>query len=109
MQLDLFIDPLPLMNPNKNPMAPDCFRDYEQYSEWLGLARLAKQECTICEDCTKGYKEKMIAERRCHEKWHSVQILMKKKVAPAAVKQKVEKQKIVICKVKEIQIDPLSW
>lgn len=110
MQLDLFLDPPPLMNPNKNPIMPDCFRDYNQYSEWLGLARLAKEECTICEDCTSSYKMKMVAEQRCHVEWHSVQVVMKKKVAPAVEKPKSEKKaQQPKCKVMEIQIDPLSW
>ena len=69
MQLDLFLDPLFSMNPNKSPIHPDCFRDYQQYSEWLGLARIVKESCTICEDCSKQYKEKMIVQKRCHEEW----------------------------------------
>lgn len=76
MQLDLFIDSPPLMNPNKNPMSPDCFKDFNQYGEWLRLARLAKESCTICEDCTMQYKAKMKAQSRCHEEWHSVNVLM---------------------------------
>lgn len=69
------------MNPNKNPLAPDCFRDYEQYVEWLRLARLAKESCTICEDCKPEYKAKMIEKQRCHEKWHSSKILIQRTVA----------------------------
>lgn len=102
MQLDLFLDPPSPMNPNKNPIAPDCFKDYDQYSEWLRLARLAKEQCTICEDCSSGYKLKMMNEQRCHEKWHSVQVVMQKKVAPLFVQ-------LPKSNVKEIQIDPLSW
>ncbi len=109
MQLDLFDSPPPLMNPNKNPLAPDCFQSYEQYSEWLRLARLAKEPCTICEDCLSSYKIKMVAKQQCHEQWHSVQVVMQKKVAPVVVKVKVDKQKPPKRKVMEIQIDPLSW
>lgn len=101
MQLDLFDSPPPPMNPNRNPMAPDCFRDYQQYSEWLGLARLAKEECTICEDCVFEYKLKMVTEQRCHEHWHSVQVVMQKKIKPLFEPSK--------SKVKEMKIDPLSW
>jgi hypothetical protein len=57
------------MNPNRSPIHPDCFRDYKQYSGWLGLARAAREACTVCEDCTKQYKEKMIVQNRCHEEW----------------------------------------
>lgn len=102
MQLDLFFDPPPPMNPNKNPMAPDCFRDYTQYSEWLGLARLAKEPCTICEDCLPSYKMKMVTEQRCHVQWHSVQVVMQKKVSPLFGKPSKSN-------VMETQIDPLSW
>lgn len=109
MQLDLFDSPPPLMNPNKNPIAPDCFRSYEQYAEWLRLARLAKEPCNICEDCIGSYKIKMVAEQRCHEQWHSVQVVMQKKVAPLIVKVKVDKKKPSKSKVMETQIDPLSW
>lgn len=100
MQLDLFDSPFPPMNPNKNPMAPDCFRDYKQYSEWLGLARAAKEQCHICEDCTHEYKLKMLSEHRCHEQWNSIQIVMQKKVAPLFGPSK---------KPQEMQIDPLNW
>lgn len=102
MQLDLFDSPPPLMNPNRNPIAPDCFQSYEQYSEWLRLARLAKEQCTICEDCVSEYKMKMVAKQRCHEQWHSVQVVMQKKVAPLFVKPSKSN-------VMETQIDPLSW
>lgn len=100
MQLDLFDSPPPPMNPNRNPMAPDCFRDYDQYSEWLGLARLAKEPCNICEDCTFDYKLKMLDQKRCHEQWNSIQIVMQKKVAPLFVQVK---------KNEEIEIDRLKW
>ena len=110
MQLDLFSSPPPLMNPNKNPIAPDCFHTYEQYAEWLRLARLAKEPCTICEDCGPEYKMKMVAKQRCHEQWHSVQVVMQKKVAPLIVKVKADKKKKPSkSKVMEFQIDALSW
>jgi hypothetical protein len=102
VQLDLFLDSPPLMNPNKNPIAPDCFRDYNQYSEWLGLARAAKEECTICGDCTSSYKIKMVTEQRCHEQWHSVQVVMKRKISPLFGEPSKSK-------AMEAQIDPLSW
>ena len=107
MQLDLFLDPPSLMNPNKNPIAPDCFRDYKQYAEWLRLARLAKEPCNICEDCVNSYKIKMVAEQRCHEQWHSVQVVMKSKVEPKVKKPKAIKQRPN--KVMEVQIDPMYW
>ena len=109
MQLDLFNEPPPLMNPNKNPIAPDCFQSYEQYAEWLRLARLAKEPCNICEDCLSSYKIKMEAKQMCHEQWHSVQVVMQKKIAPVIVKVKVGKKSSAKSKVMEIQIDPLSW
>ena len=110
MQLDLFSSPPSLMNPNKNPIAPDCFHTYEQYAEWLRLARLAKEPCTICEDCGPEYKMKMVAKQRCHEQWHSVQVVMQKKVAPLIVKVKADKKKKPSkSKVMEFQIDALSW
>lgn len=96
MQLDLFIDPPSTMNPNRNPMAPDCFRSFEQYSEWLGLARIAKEECTICGDCTQGYKERMVVESRCHFEWHSINIFPSKKPVnkQSKVKKEIEHEKL---------------
>jgi len=101
VQLDLFFDPPAPMNPNRNPIAPDCFRDYVQYSEWLGLARIAKEQCTICEDCGNGYKSKMMVEKRCHFEWHSIQFMPPKKPAvkkPAKIKVK-----------KELEYEKLYW
>lgn len=79
MQLDLFNDPPTQMNPNKNPITPDCFRSYQQYSDWLGLARIAKEECTICGDCQPDYQVEMKRQARCHHEWYSIQIVMKGK------------------------------
>ena len=110
MQLDLFDNPPPQMNPNKNPMAPDCFRDYEQYSEWLKLARAAKELCTICEDCNDCYKKEMKLQQRCHFEWHSVTLLMGKKVEPKVQKQKVPKAPVMKSKeIKELRLDRLEW
>lgn len=110
MQLDLFDNPPPPMNPNKNPMAPDCFRDYEQYSEWLKLARASKEPCTICEDCLDCYKKEMKLQQRCHFEWHSVTLLMEKKVAFKVQKQKVAKAPVMKSKeIKELRLDKLEW
>lgn len=100
MQLDLFNDPLPSMNPNKNPIAPDCFTSFKQYSEWLGLARAAKEECTICEDCQPEYQVKMKMQGKCHYEWYSIQIVMKGKSIqprprqPSKVKKEIQHEKL---------------
>ena len=101
MQLDLFDDPLPPMNPNKNPIAPDCFRDYKQYSEWLGLARMAKEQCTICEDCVPSFQVEMKRQALCHYEWHSIQFMPPKppkspsiKTAKCKVKKEIEHEKL---------------
>lgn len=102
MQLDLFADSSPQMNPNRNPIAPDCFKDYKQYSEWLGLARLAKEACTICEDCREEYQTEMKLQERCHQEWYSVRIVMNGKSLPThPIKQKSTP--------KEINYDKLYW
>lgn len=105
MQLDLFIDPPPPMNPNLNPINPDCFRDYNQYAEWLRMARLAKESCTICEDCRPEYKAKMVAQERCHEKWHSSKVLIQREVAKKnyPIPNPIDKQNV------RFSNDGLAW
>lgn len=69
MQFDLFIDaPDKPMNPNKFHY-PDCFESEYQFNLWKGEAYRAKEQATICEDCTKEYKAKMMSQGRCHEAW----------------------------------------
>ena len=102
MQLDLFTDPPTPMNPNRNPVAPDCFQNYKQYSDWLGLARAAKQECTICEDCQPDYQVEMKMQARCHHEWYSIQIVMKGRSIQPRPRQP---SKVT----KEIQHDKLYW
>lgn len=69
MQFDLFIDaPDKPMNPNKTHI-PDCFESELQFNLWKGEAYRAKEQATICEDCTAEFKAKMTAQGRCHEEW----------------------------------------
>ena len=69
-QFDLFIDsPSSPMNPNKSKIFPDCFGSVIQYQQWLNEAYRAKEQTTICEDCSNDYKAKMKAQGRCHEEW----------------------------------------
>lgn len=100
-QLDLLSPPS--MNPNKSDLIPDCFRDYQQYEEWLRLARSAKQPCTICEDCVPAFQVKMKSIAKCHYEWHSVKVFFGK--PEKEVKPIFEKP----TKAKEFQLDPLSW
>jgi hypothetical protein len=50
-------------------LKPLCFHSRKQFMEWLALARLVKETCSICEDCTDkfGYKTRMKEENRCHQ------------------------------------------
>ena len=69
MQFDLFLDsPDKPMNPNKSHV-PDCFDSEHQFNLWKGEAYRAKEQASICEDCTKEYKAKMVSQGRCHEAW----------------------------------------
>ena len=69
MQFDLFLDsPDKPMNPNKFHY-PDCFESEYQFNLWQGEAYRAKEQASICEDCTKEYKVKMLSQGRCHEEW----------------------------------------
>ncbi|UOF77717.1 hypothetical protein [Caudoviricetes sp.] len=77
MQLDLFSPTN--MNPHKNIMFPDCFRDYKQYSEWLYVARIVKETATICEDCNAEYRSKMVAQSRCHKEWTEINWIVGRK------------------------------
>jgi hypothetical protein len=82
-------------------MTPACFKDEQQYSEWLRLARYAREACTICDDCTPEYEEKMKAQGRCHKTWYLTQIVMKGKPLPLKPPQfKV---------MKEIEYEKLYW
>jgi len=82
-------------------MTPACFRDSKQYSEWLHLARCAKETCTICEDCTVEYEDKMQSQGRCHKGWYSAQLVMRGKCLPLRPPE---------CKVtKEIEHEKLYW
>jgi hypothetical protein len=82
-------------------MTPACFRDNQQYSEWLRLARYAREACTICEDCKPHYEEEMKTQGRCHKGWYSVQIVMAGKALPLLPPQfKV---------TKEIEHEKLYW
>jgi hypothetical protein len=96
MQLNLFVSP-----PPENPMTPSCFRDNQQYSEWLYFARNAKESCTICEDCLPEYQQKMKSEGRCHQEWYSVQVLMRGRTIPAHP----DERKVT----KEINHEKLYW
>jgi hypothetical protein len=82
-------------------MTPACFRDNQQYSEWLRLARYAREACTICEDCKPHYEEEMKTQGRCHKGWYSVQVVMAGKALPLLPPQfKV---------TKEIEHEKLYW
>ena len=94
MQLDLFVSPI-----QEHPMTPACFRDNQQYSEWLRLARYAREACTICEDCKPHYEEEMKTQGRCHKGWYSVQVVMAGKALPLhppqfKVKKEIEHEKL---------------
>jgi len=82
-------------------MTPACFRDDKQYSEWLHLARYAREACTICEDCKPHYEEQMKTQGRCHKEWYEVQFVMRGKALP------LQPPKFKV--TKEIEHEKLYW
>jgi DNA modification methylase len=46
-------------------MMPLCFYNRKQYTEWIHLARIGNESCSICDDCTPEYAYKMKQEKRC--------------------------------------------
>jgi hypothetical protein len=96
MQPELFVSP-----PLDNLMTPFCFPNSKEYSEWLHLARNAREPCTICEDCSLDYRNKMKNVGRCHDEWYSVQLVMRGRANPSyPPKSKV---------TKEIEHEKLYW
>lgn len=71
MQLDLFSpnDMFELLTEH-----PKCFESRKQYSEWLDLARVVKEQASICDDCTKSHKAKMMEQKRCQTKWETIYV-----------------------------------
>ena len=51
----------------------------------------------------------MKAQGRCHKTWRTVQFVMQKKIKPVVDKPEKPPKPPSKAKVKEIQIDPLSW
>lgn len=52
---------------------PACFNTQKQFDEWKSLARISRENVTICSDCTKEYKDQMIAESKCvSRKWSKI-------------------------------------
>ena len=44
---------------------PPCFDSEAQWLDYRKSARIARQACTICEDCTHQYQAEMIKQGRC--------------------------------------------
>jgi hypothetical protein len=82
-------------------MTPACFKDNQQYSEWLRLARYAREACTICDDCKPDYEEKMKTQGRCNKGWYSIQVVMAGKALPLHPPQ--------LKVTKEIEHEKLYW
>jgi hypothetical protein len=51
---------------NSTP-TPLCFQSREQFDSWREFARIAKDKCSICEDCNPAYKQKMKEVNRCKQ------------------------------------------
>lgn len=47
------------------PPYPLCFDSLEQYKEWRRVGITAREECSICSDCTAKYKHAMQSQGRC--------------------------------------------
>ena len=52
--------------------APRCF-DRHQFQEWRAAARMARQEVTVCDDCTPEYQRQQQALDKCdHKDWRRI-------------------------------------
>jgi hypothetical protein len=52
---------------DNNTSTPLCFQSKEQFENWKEFARIAKDKCSICEDCTPAYRHKMKEVNRCKQ------------------------------------------
>lgn len=49
-----------------SPEKPPCFNSEREYEQWKALlVRSMEKGVTICDDCTKEYRHKMMAQSRC--------------------------------------------
>lgn len=44
---------------------PSCFANEEQWRDYVSSARIARERCSICEDCTAKYQAEMLEQGRC--------------------------------------------
>ncbi len=55
-------------------MAPWCFDNHEQFSEWYRLTAISCEAATVCDDCTPEFKARMKSEQRCDDyKWQALE------------------------------------
>lgn len=51
---------------------PRCF-DRHQFKEWRAAARMARQQITICKDCTPEYRGAQMALDKCDQpSWEKI-------------------------------------
>ena len=54
---------------------PPCFATSERHSEWLSLARVSQEFCSICDDCTQEHELEMILQGKCYrEYWATMKV-----------------------------------
>lgn len=44
---------------------PACFPTHKAHGEWVHLARMSHEVCSICDDCTADYEKEMRLQERC--------------------------------------------
>ena len=58
---------------------PKCFFSYEQYREWVTLAKQAKENVSPCDDCSVRYELKMREAGRCDRQWITKNLIIGRK------------------------------
>ena len=54
---------------------PACYETDKQHAEWIALARIGHDVCSICDDCTVNYETEMILQNRCHRAaWEVIEV-----------------------------------
>jgi len=63
--------------------SPACFDTVKTYREWVALAKLSKEPCSICLDCSMAYRVKMQQAGRCDQAlWANMVINRVRRAAP---------------------------
>jgi hypothetical protein len=58
---------------------PHCFPDRKIFLEWQYWAKVSKEVCSPCSDCSTLYEAQMVSLSRCHKEFISKTFIANKK------------------------------